>query len=223
MTDLQPLPHVADDFEQSETLPGDVMGIVELPAPDLQRNGSLMMALATRASTREFEPGPLPAWMIGEILWAAFGVNRMITGARTAPWRNDIHDIDIYAIFPGGIYRYDALAHRLILRRSGDARALTGSQGFVKVAPLNLVYVVLNREALADQPDHVPTPALVTAGCIAQNVSLYCSTTGLASVISGTFNQTLLAGALNLGFGEVPVLAQSVGLPAGFPRATSVR
>jgi hypothetical protein len=54
----------------------------------------------------------------------------------------------------------------------------------------------------------------VTAGAIAQNVSLYCASAGLASVIRGWINVRLLADALSLNEDELPILAQTVGFSA---------
>jgi hypothetical protein len=54
----------------------------------------------------------------------------------------------------------------------------------------------------------------VTAGAIAQNVSLYCASAGLASVIRGWINARLLADALSLNEDELPILAQTVGFSA---------
>ncbi|WP_196391499.1 nitroreductase family protein, partial [Ralstonia solanacearum] len=57
------------------------------------------------------------------------------------------------------------------------------------------------------------TFAAVTAGAIAQNVSLYCASAGLCTVVRGWLNQRQLAEALSLNEDEIPVLAQTVGYP----------
>jgi hypothetical protein len=62
-------------------------------------------------------------------------------------------------------------------------------------------------------PAQRDTFSAVTAGAISQNVSLYCASAGLASVVRGWINHRLLAEALSLNEDEVPILAQTVGLP----------
>lgn len=193
--------------------PDDAPGIIELPAPNLERDRPLLKALERRTSSREFSPEGLPPSLVGEILWAAFGVNRINTGGRTAPHHDDARDINAYAFLSGGIYRYDPFAHRLVLRRAGDARHLTGTQQFVTNAPLNLIYVALPPKDAPWQTDCVSTPELITIGAISQNVSLYCAASGLATVIRGSFSRARLAEVMDLRDGEVAVLAQSIGRP----------
>jgi len=202
-----------DVLDSAEPELDDILGIVELPAPNLERDRSLMKALARRSSRREFSSEPLSPALVGEILWAAFGVNRTANGGRTVPRHDHARDIDIFAFLRRGIYRYDPLAHRLLLRRAEDARHLTGTQKFVADAPLNLVYVARPPKVAPPQPDRIDMPELITIGAIAQNVSLYCAASGLATIVRGSFSRSYLADVMDLRDGEVAVLAQSVGKP----------
>nr|KGS63815.1 hypothetical protein X990_4636 [Burkholderia pseudomallei MSHR4868] len=61
------------------------------------------------------------------------------------------------------------------------------------------------------------TFSAVAAGAIAQNVALYCASTGLGCVVRGWINHRLLAEALSLNEDELPILAQTVGKPAAHP------
>ena len=61
------------------------------------------------------------------------------------------------------------------------------------------------------------TFSAVTAGAIAQNVSHYCASAGLATVVRGWINHRLLAGALSLNEDELPILAQTVGIRIDAP------
>lgn len=116
--------------------------VIDLPPPDLGAGLPLMSALSLRASTREFSSAALAPTTLGELLWAADGVNRPTTGGRTAPSAHAFNEIDVYAALPDGVYRYDAALHRLLLKHAVDARNLTGYQDFVGAAPLDLIYVV---------------------------------------------------------------------------------
>lgn len=187
--------------------------VIALPSPHLGGGEPLMAALAHRKSTREFASTALAPQQLGELLWAADGVNRPATGGRTAPSPHGLNEIDIYVALPEGVYRYDAVEHVLDLKHAVDARNLTGYQDFVGHAPLDLVYVI-NHGRLGRLPQQQrATFAAVTAGAIAQNVSLYCASTGLCTVVRGWLNQRQLAEALSRNEDEIPVLAQTVGYP----------
>ena len=60
---------------------------------------------------------------------------------RTAPSAIDWQETDIYVVMKAGTYVYDAVSNTLKPDVSGDYRALTGMQPFVKDAPITLVYV----------------------------------------------------------------------------------
>ena len=206
---------------QSVTAAGNLAGMAQLalPRPYPASSEPLMAALSLRASTREFAPVPLSITTLGALLWAADGVNRPITGGRTAPSPHARHEIDIYAALPNGVYRYDPPTHRLILKHAVDARNLTGYQDFVGLAPLDLVYVVRASQLLDMPASQRDIFSAVTAGAISQNVSLYCASAGLATVVRGWINHRLLAEALSLNEDEMPILAQTIGLPASGKRA----
>ncbi|MBU6487654.1 MAG: SagB/ThcOx family dehydrogenase [Burkholderiales bacterium] len=186
--------------------------IIELPRPDLLSGISLLAALSFRASTREFSPAPLPKRTLGALLWAADGINRPISGGRTAPSPHGRQEIDIYVALPEGVYRYNPSTHSLVLKRAIDARGMTGYQDFVGAAPLDLVYVVRTSQLLTLPPAQRDTFSAITAGAISQNVSLFCASAGLATVVRGWINHRLLADALSLNEDEVPILAQTVGM-----------
>lgn len=215
MTELQMLTYEAIPEAEAKPAKSAREGapkVIELPRADLLSGISLLAALSFRSSTREFSTTPLPRRTLGALLWAADGVNRPITGGRTAPSPNGRQEIDIYAALPEGVYRYDPSTHCLILKRAVDARGLTGYQDFVGAAPLDLVYVVNTSRLLPLPPAQRDTFAAVTAGAISQNVSLFCASAGLGTVVRGWLNHRLLADALRLNEDEVPILAQTVGM-----------
>ncbi|UVE65500.1 nitroreductase family protein [Burkholderia pyrrocinia] len=194
---------------------GESPAIVDLPRPNLDDGMPLTMALAARMSSREFAATPLPPTTLGTMLWAANGVNRPASGGRTAPSAHAFNEIDIYVALPHGVYRYDAPAHRLVLKHAVDARNLTGYQDFVGRAPLDLVYVVRTAAILDMPPQQRDVFSAIAAGAIAQNVSLYCAAAGLGTVVRGWINHRALADALRLNEDELPILAQTVGYRVG--------
>ncbi|WP_321909736.1 nitroreductase family protein [Burkholderia cepacia] len=194
---------------------GESPPLIDLPYPDLDGGPPLMTALAARMSSREFAATPLPPATLGAMLWAADGVNRPVGGGRTAPSAHAFNEIDVYVALPYGVYRYDAPAHRLVLKHAVDARNLTGYQDFVGRAPLDLVYVVRTAAILDMPPQQRDVFSAIAAGAIAQNVSLYCAAAGLGTVVRGWINHRVLADALRLNEDELPILAQTVGYRAG--------
>lgn len=187
---------------------------LELPAPQALRNTLLIDALKLRKSSREFSEKRLPLGLVSSLLWAALGINRPDSGKRTAPSAHNWQEIDVYAVLPEGIFRYDAAAHALQRIVSGDFRALTGLQDFVGRAPLNLVYVAnLSRMTDASAEDRAFFLA-ADAGFVAQNVYLFCASESLATVVRGLVDRKALAPAMRLRPDQRIVLAQTVGYPA---------
>jgi len=212
MTQLQSAAYQPLSGLASKPARGDAPAVIELPAPNVAAGLPLMAALSLRASTREFAATPLPAEILGTLLWAADGVNRSISGGRTAPSPCGLQEVDIYAALPNGVYRYDPPTHRLMLKHAIDARNMTGYQDFVGSAPLDLIYVVRTSKLLTIPASQRDTFSAVTVGAISQNVSLFCASAGLATVVRGWINHRLLGDALRLNEDELPILAQTVGL-----------
>ncbi len=181
-----------------------VLSPATLPAPQTGGGKPLMQALKDRTSQREFAPEPLPPQVLSNLLWAAWGVNRPESGKRTAPSAMNRQEMDLYVALAGGVYLYDAKEHHLKPVVAGDLRALTGTQAYVGTAPLNLVYVSRGGDAAGGG---------IQAGLISENVYLFCSSEGLATVVRGSINREPLAKAIKLGSDQKVVLAQSVGYP----------
>jgi len=186
---------------------------IKLFNPKAEGGKPLMQALKDRSSSRSFSQEKLPVQILSNLLWAAFGINRLDTGKRTAPSAMNWQEIDIYVALPEGLYLYDA--KNLILKPvlSEDIRALTGRQEFVKNVPVNLIYVAdFSRMGSAAGEDKDLYSAADT-GFIGQNVYLFCASEGLAAVIRGSIDRQALAKAMKLRSDQKIILAQSVGYP----------
>ncbi len=186
---------------------------IELPAPQTGGGKPLMQALKDRHTSREFSSDKLSPQVLSNLLWAAFGVNRADTGKRTAPSAMNWQEIAIYVATAEGLYIYDPHGNKLDPILNKDVRADTGTQDFVKEAPLNLVYVAdLAKTGHASAED----TALYTGadtGLIAQDVYLFCASEGLATVVRGSVNRPALAKVLRLRPDQKIILAQTVGYP----------
>lgn len=186
-------------------------GAIALPPPQTTGTVSLLQALRSRRSTREFSLRPLPLDVLSTLLWSAFGVNRPDSGGRTAPSAHNWQEIEVFAALPDGSYRYDARDHALRLVVASDLRAATGMQDFVATAPLNLVYVADFGKMVDASAEDRTFYASADAGFVAQNVYLYCAAAGLACVVRGLVDRRKLAPALQLRIDQRIVLAQTVG------------
>jgi hypothetical protein len=64
-----------------------------------------MEALRQRRSHRDFAGTALPEQMLGDLLWAACGINRPASDGRTAPRAMTYQEIDVYVALPAALYR----------------------------------------------------------------------------------------------------------------------
>lgn len=186
---------------------------LQLPKPQTDGGRPLMQVLRDRKSSRAFSARELPPQELSNLLWAAFGVNRPESGKRTAPSAVNWQQIDIYVATADGLHLFDARAHALKPVLAEDIRALTGTQSFVRQAPVNLVYVAdrsrMGRASDADKDFYSATDT----GFISRNVYLYCASEGLATVVRGLVDRPALAKKMGLRPDQRIILAQSVGYP----------
>lgn len=191
---------------------GQELKTISLPKPQTEIGRPLMQVLNDRKSSREFSAEKLPPQALSNLLWAAFGINRADSGRRTAPSAMNRQEIDIYVATAEGLFVYDANAHRLNQILADDVRGQTGTQPFVKEAPVDFVYVAdLSKAGTASSDRDMYVAA--DAGFIAENVYLFCASEGLATVVRGSVDRSALAPVLKLRPDQKIILAQTVGYP----------
>ena len=186
---------------------------IALPAPVTEGGMPLMQALKERKTTREYTSAKLSLQTLSDLLWAANGVNRPAEKKRTAPSAMNRQEISVYAALEEGLFLYDAFANQLQPVLAEDIREATGRQDFVKIVPVNLIYVAaVSTDSTIAESDRIFYPATDT-GFISQNVYLYCASFGLATVVRGWMDKPALAKAMKLRPEQKIVLAQTVGYP----------
>jgi len=188
---------------------------VSLPKPNLDKGYSITKSLSLRksAAAQDFQKAKdLSLQEISELLWAANGVNRASEGKRTAPSAMNSQEVDVYAISKTGAYLYDAKNHSLNLVANGDLRALVaGGQATFADAPLMLLLVSdISRLGNGDEANRKKMGAM-DAGIVSQNISLYCSGTGLITRVRASMDFDGLAKALKLTASQLPMLNLPVG------------
>ena len=184
---------------------------IHLPPPQTETGKPLMQVLKLRQSSRSFENTALPIQELSNLLWAAYGINRLETGKRTAPSAMNWQEIDIYVALREGTFIYEAQSNSLISISSKDLREATGKQPFVAEAPVSLVYVADERRMSSAGGEDKLRWSSADAGFIAQNVYLYCASQGLAVVVRGMVDRENLSKELKLHPEQKIVLCQTVG------------
>ena len=122
---------------------------IQLPEPAFEHCKSLFEALKLRRTVRTMRAGKLPLQIVGDILWAAQGVNRRSGGpfngpGRTAGSASNSQEIRMYVALEEGLYLYKPDSHSLQLVLAGDQRTLAigpGQASLVGQAPMRLIYV----------------------------------------------------------------------------------
>jgi len=194
---------------QRETRP-HMQASLALPPPRQTSGMKLMDALRLRHSTREYTDRPVSAQILSDLLWAAFGINRP-NGDRTAPYWRHVMVMDIYVALADGIHLYEPKSHALFLHLAGDFRGGTGTQDFVGVAPVDLIYVAHGERMTDISPEERRLYASVDAGFIGQNVYLFCASEGLGTVFRGAVDTKKLGRLMELPDQQFVTFAQTVG------------
>jgi hypothetical protein len=187
--------------------------VVKLPAPKITGGKPLLDCLKARQSGRDFGTETLSPQVLSNLLWAACGINRPDSGKRTAPTARNWQDIDIYAATADGLFLYLPKEHALQKVLAEDVRGATGTQDFVKVAPLNLVYVSDYAKIPAGTDEDKRFHSGAHTGFISQNVYLFCASEGLITVVRGLVDRDAAAKIMKLRPEQHITFAQTVGYP----------
>ena len=186
---------------------------IALVQPDFEAGTTINMALKNRCSSREYSAEPLSLEELSGVMWAAAGVNRE-DGHLTAPSALGLYPIKTYAFLEGGVYLYDAVAHKLVRVAEGDHRALSARQEFANNAPLNIAYIA---DMSVYEGRNMPVGVVkslcgMDAAGYAENVNLYAAGNGLKAITRGSAQSDEVLKLLNLCPERYAlILAQTVG------------
>lgn len=176
---------------------------IVLPEPSYDTGKPFMQVLKERKTTREFGPRTISDQNMGEILWAAVGINRP-DGKRTIPTSRDSQDLDVYVLRQGGAYRYNPRTHSLDLVNPAMLTYTAARQEFVKQADALLVYVSNNPNREVGS---------MHAGSAYQNVGLYAANMGMNNVVIRMVDMETLHKELHLNDDEYVIVTQALGWP----------
>jgi len=111
----------------------------KLPVPKKKSKVSLEKALSLRQSSKGgFSSKELTEKQIGQILWAARGVNRP-SGKLTSPSAMARYSVSVYVATSKGTFLYIPENHSLSPIDDKDIRRSIGTQDYVKTAPTILI------------------------------------------------------------------------------------
>ncbi len=198
---------------KSSTMPADLPTEKIAITPTAGSPTTLMEALRNRKSATAFQTQPLSKEMLLDLLWAAWGINRPDSGKRTAPSAMNTQEIDIYVLLSDGVYIYDAKANQILSVLTQDIRAKLGTQGFIKDAPVQLLFVADYAKYRIGSQSQKELYSACHTSFIGQNVYLYCASQGLAARFYAGLDRAALNESLKLREDQAIVFAQAVGYP----------
>ncbi len=185
---------------------------ISLPPAETSGGKPVLEALSNRHTTREFRKSSLDRQTLANLLWAGFGINRPASGGRTAPSAMNSQELDLYAALPEGLFIYDPKVSRLNPVAGGDLRPRITKQSFGTNSAVVLLFVAdLDRLAKAGE-DRRLSYATFDAGCISQNIYLYCAGTNLGTVVFD-LDRSGLTELMKLRPRQRVIFAQAVGYP----------
>lgn len=170
---------------------------IQLKTPQKNKGAKIMQALSERKSTRAFSQKELDLQTLSNLLWAANGVNRP-DGKRTAPSAMNRQEVEVYACLKSGAYFYNPREN--VLEYVSDANCL------LRDAPVTL-YLTARAEASNNW-------AYIDTGIVSQNISLFASAFGLATVPQGSMPREQIIKDLKLTDKQLLILNHPVGYPA---------
>lgn len=176
--------------------------IITLKEPQLNKGLNLMQALKERKSVREFSDKEIDLQTLSNLLWAANGINRP-DGKRTAPSAMNRQEIEIYVCQKDGAYYYDAAQNVLKLVSRGNC--------LLRNAPLTLILVSDNTKA--PNIPGVKDWGLIDGGIVSQNISLFASAMGLATLPQSSMPRADFRKILKLEKGFELILNHPIGYP----------
>ena len=195
---------------------------VPLPAPSVDGRRAVEQLLAQRRSVRDFSDASLSASEVGQLLWAAQGINDP-EGLRTAPSAGALYPLEVYLIagavkgLPSGLYRYKPVGHRLVKIASGDrrevlARAAFGQSWLADAAAI-IAFTAIPERTRNKYGVRAERYVHIEIGHAAENLFLQAEALDLGTVVVGAFDDDEVTEVLQLPATTHPYLLMPVGRP----------
>lgn len=194
--------------------------IYPLPAQEKGVEGSLTDLLHRRRTLRDFSPQPVSLAAVGQLLWAAQGINSP-QGLRTAPSAGALYPLELHLIagavtgLPVGHYRYLPKGHALQFLGSGDLREQVARaalrQSWIAQAPALVVISAVEARTTGKYGQRGIRYVHMEVGHASQNLLLQAVALGLDTATVGAFDDAALKRLLALPEGEQPLVILPFG------------
>ncbi|MCQ2122620.1 MAG: nitroreductase family protein [Fibrobacter sp.] len=181
---------------------------IKFDAPPKSLNADVMFALQNRKSAQGFTEKVVSYKEIGNILWAANGINRSESGHRTAPSALNKQDVDLYVFTTQAAYKYDPKAHAMNLVVEGDNRALFTER--MKTPVIILLVTDVSKFDRGPEADRILMGA-ADAGLVSENISIYCAGAKIDTRVRASMDKAGLQKLLGLSEKQIPLLNHAVG------------
>lgn len=200
-----------------------------LPSPVLEGSLSVEEALSTRRSHRSFIDEKISAEDISQILWAAYGITKPLSGfpltqggLRTAPSAGAMYPLQLYVLIgkvsdiEPGVYKYIPRGHRIVRVIDKDVRDQLCSaaldQEMIKTAPASLFYsadfsITMKRYGERGRERYV----CMDLGHSAENVYLQAEALHMGTCAIGAFTDDEVRAVMQLPENEEPLYIMPIG------------
>jgi len=188
--------------------------IIALPKPNRTGTVPLESTISTRRSHRNFLKRSLTLQQVGQLAWAAQGLETP-GGYRTTPSAGATYPLELFVVNRDGLFRYLPVEHSLEKVSDKDLRAgLAGAacgQNFIEAAPVTLVFAAQFTRTTARYGERGVRYVYMEAGHAAENVQLQAQALNLGSVAVGAFDDASVRKVLSLPRNLDPVYMVVVG------------
>ena len=195
----------------------------KLPAPSFSGGMPMNEVVANRHSVREFDATrEISDSTLGQLLWMTAGVNRPdaapgqfgAAANRSNPTARNWQEIRVFVFDKKGVWEYQPASHSLSLAKEGDHRRLIVgtkefSQDFVLEAPVSVLFVADMSEL--PEGEQVKAMACVDTGIACENLTLACTSEGIATVPRATMDAAAISALLGLTSRQLPLMNNPLG------------
>jgi len=190
----------------------------KLPSVDQLEGISLLRAMRTRRSIRDYRDGDLTWAQIGQLAWAAQGITDHASSLRTAPSAGVLFPLELDVATRDGVFRYQPQSHAMLTRNAADIRTQLShaayGQSWLTNASCIFVIAALPHRIEPTYGIRAERYVNLEAGHAAQNLLLMAAGLGLGATPVGAFNDDEVARVVGLAKHEMPIYMVPVGWPS---------
>ncbi|MGA2384851.1 MAG: SagB/ThcOx family dehydrogenase [Gemmatimonadales bacterium] len=192
--------------------------------PEVRHQGvmSLEAALWARHSTRSLVRDSIALADLGQLLWAAQGVNRP-DGHRTAPSAMAAYPLELYVLvsrvrdLPAGVYHYKPAGHEIETVAAGDKLpefvTTAAHAPWIADAAAVVVFAGAFDRAAGRFRDRAERFIAIEVGAAAQNMYLQAAALGLGTTYAASAQDSAVTQIVGLPSGQRPMGIMPVGRP----------